>query len=229
LKYKARWVAHGYKQSHGIDFDDTFAAIVKPISYKTLMAISTKRGLHIRQMDVVTAFLYGFLDETVYVVQPIMYETGDEVCKLRKALYELKQSPKVWYDTIHDYLKKLGFKRTESDHGVFISPETGVILAVYVDDLLIFGSDIKDIRCIQNELSSRFQMTDLRELSHYLGMEITISSDRDVITLRQRTYMKKILTQFGMIGCNPVSTPMKAGVANSLMPADKMADPLTIK
>ena len=72
-------------------------------------------------------------------------------------------------------------------------------------------------------------MTDLGELSHYLGMEITISPDRDAISLRQRTYMKKILRQFGMEDCNPVSTPMEAGVAGTLVPSAVEADSRTVK
>jgi hypothetical protein len=98
-----------------------------------------------------------------------------------------------------------------------------------MNDLLLFESDMKDIRCIQNELSSRFQMTDLKELSHYLEMKIIINFDRDVIILRQRIYMKKILTQFEIIDCNLVSISMKTEVTNSLMSIDKMTDSLTIK
>ena len=88
---------HGYKQRHEVDFDETFATVVKPISYKTLMAISVKKGLFIRHMNVVTAFLYELLDEEVYVIQPMLFETGDnqQICKLKKAFYGLKQAPKV--------------------------------------------------------------------------------------------------------------------------------------
>lgn len=96
-----------------------------------------------------------------------------------------------------------------------------------MDDLLLFGPDLGEIQKLQNESSSRFHMTDLGELSHYLGMEITMK--KGSITLKQRTYMRKILTYFGMIDCNPVSTPMESGIANSLIPVDKEADPLTIK
>ena len=81
-------------------------------------------------------------------------------------------------------------------------------MIVYVNDLFLFDSNIDEIERLQNELSSRFQMTDLRKLSHYLGMEIIIKKGH--ITLKQSTYMRKILTQFGMIECNPVSTPMKS-------------------
>ncbi len=93
LKYKARWVAHGFKQEEGVDFVETFAAVVKPMSYKCLFGVSVKCGYKIRQMDVVTAFLYGFLDEIIYIEQPHLFELNPElVCRLRKALYGLKQA-----------------------------------------------------------------------------------------------------------------------------------------
>jgi hypothetical protein len=102
-------------------------------------------------------------------------------------------------------------------------------MIVYVNNLLLFESDMKNIRYIQNELSSRFQMTDLRELFHYLEMKIIINSDRDVIILRQRIYIKKILTQFEMIDCNLVSISIKTEVINSLISTDKITNSLTIK
>ena len=109
LKYKVRWVVHGYKQKEGLDYLDTFATVVKPVSYKTLMGISVKRGLTIHHMDVVTASLYGFLDEAIYVIQPTLFEKGeDKVCLLRKALYGLKQSPRVWYQTFRIFYKRWG-------------------------------------------------------------------------------------------------------------------------
>ena len=142
IKYKARWVVHGYKQQEGLDYLETFAAVVKPMSYKCLFALSVKRGYKIRHMDVVTAFLYGFLDEEIYVEQPHLFaEDPSLVCRLRKALYGLKQAPQVWYQTLANFLNKLGLKRLEDDHGVFKSDDGDLIVAVYVDDLLIFGLD----------------------------------------------------------------------------------------
>jgi hypothetical protein len=97
-RYKVRWVAHGFKQRHGVDFDEIFASVVKPVSYKSLMTISTIRELQIRHMNVVTAFLYELLDEDVYVIQPHMFEferDEDLVCKLKRALYDLKQASKM--------------------------------------------------------------------------------------------------------------------------------------
>ncbi len=94
-------------------------------------------------MDVITAFLYSFLDEVIYVEQLHLFATElDKVCTLIKALYGLKQAPHVWYKTLVEFLKKLRFIRLELDHGIFVSMDKQLYIAVYVDDLLIFGSDI---------------------------------------------------------------------------------------
>ncbi len=124
LKHKARWVAYRYKQEEGLDYVEIFAAVVKPMSYKCLFAVGVKRGYRIRYMDVVTAFLYNFLDEIIYMEQPHLFATEfNKVCKLIKALYELKQVSHVWYKTLIEFLKKLGFTRLELDHGIFVSAD----------------------------------------------------------------------------------------------------------
>jgi hypothetical protein len=91
LRYKARWVVKGYEQQQGIDYADTFASVVKPMSYKALFAIAASLDLEIEQMDVKTAFLYGTLDEEIFVEQPEGLDDGTgRVCRLNKALYGLK-------------------------------------------------------------------------------------------------------------------------------------------
>ena len=151
-------MVHGYKQEEGLDYIDTFAAVVKPMSYKAMMGVGVKRGFIVRHMDVVTAFLYGYLDELIYVEHPHLFITTPHLfCKLIKALYGLKQSPQVWYQTLVDFLKKLGFHRLELDHGVFVSDDKKQFIAIYVDDLLLFGADIPRLEFIQKELSDRFK------------------------------------------------------------------------
>ena len=228
LKYKARWVVHGYKQEEGLDYIDTFTAVVKPMSYKAMMGVGVKRGFTIRHMDVVTAFLYGYLDELIFVEQPHLFNpTPHLVCKLIKALYGLKQSPQVWYQTLVDFLKKLGFHRLELDHGVFVSDDKKQFIAIYVDDLLLFGADIPRLEFIQKQLSDRFKMTNLGDVSHYLGMEIDVDVGKTII-LRQSTYLKKVLDRFGMTDCKQSSIPMDPGVASSLLPSKQVADKATV-
>ena len=216
LKYKAQWVVHSYKQKFELDYEDTFTTVVKPMSYKTLLAISAFYGLNIQQMDIVTAFLLSFLDETIYVKQPHYFAKGLQVCHLHKALYGLKQSPWVWYMIFMDFLHKLDFHRSKSDHEVFISENQSIFLAVYVDDLLLFGLDTMRLDEIQHQLSSQFKMTDLNEISHYLGMEVDVTDDS--ISICQTTYIKKILNCFKMFNCNPASIFMMAGLLSTLGP-----------
>jgi hypothetical protein len=151
----------------------------------------------------------------------------DLVCKLKRALYDLKQASKMWYDIIHKFLIDLEFKRSSFDHSVFIKDE--IFLIMYVNDLLLFDLNLNDLRNIQNQLKKRFKMTDLRQLSHYLEMKIIISLDQNQLVLIQSIYLKKILKQFEMNEFKPVSTSMKTEVINSLMSVIDEADDVTIK
>ena len=229
LKYKVRLFAHRYKQEESLDYVETFAAVVKHMSYKCLFAVGVKRGYWICYMDMVTAFLYGFLDEVIYIKQPHPFTTKlDKVCKLIKASYGLKHAPNVWYKTVVEFLKKLRFVRLELDHGIFISKDKQLFIAVYVDDLLFFGANISRLEDIQQKLRDQFKMTDLGDISHYLGMEVDYVVG-EKITLCQSTYLKKVLDRFKMTGCKPATVPMNPGVANSLLPYDGNADKATIK
>jgi hypothetical protein len=147
------------------------------------------------------------------------------VCKLKRALYDLKQTSKIWYDIIHKFLIDLEFKRSNSDHAVFIKNE--IFLIMYVNDLLLVDLNSNDLQHIQNHLKQRFKMTNLRQLSHYLEMKITIISDKLILT--QSIYLKKMLNQFEMKNCRSVSIFMKSEVINLLMSATNEADNVIVK
>jgi hypothetical protein len=149
----------------------------------------------------------------------------DLVCKLKKALYDLKQTSKMWYDIIHKFLIDLEFKRSNSDHAVFIKDE--IFLIMYVDDLLLFDLNLNDLQNIQNQLKQRFKMTNLEQLFHYLEMKITIIFDKLMLT--QNIYLKKILKQFEMNQFKFVLISMKSEMINSLMSATNEADNVIIK
>jgi len=122
-------------------------------------------------MDVKTAFLYGAVEEEIYVQQP--EGLGDDigrVCRLNKALYSLKQSPQVWYYTLSDFLIEVGFQPLTSNNLVFI--KNNMFITVYIDDLLIFRLNIKDIQQIKNLLSTQFSMSNLSLIAYYLGMKV---------------------------------------------------------
>ena len=113
-KYKARFVARGFSQKEGIDYEETFAPVARYTSVRTILAIATSKGWKIHQMDIKTAFFNGVIEEEVYLEQPEGFEVHNKqthVCKLKKALYGLKQAPRAWYEWIDQHLTKLDFSK----------------------------------------------------------------------------------------------------------------------
>ncbi|KAG9767303.1 hypothetical protein KCU88_g7475, partial [Aureobasidium melanogenum] len=211
IRHKARWVVRGFTQEEGVDYDETFASVVKPMSYKALFAIAAALDLEIEQMDVKTAFLYGDIDHEIYVEQPhSMADDTPRVCKLRKALYGLKQAPRIWYQTLTNFLRNQGFEPINADLGIFV--RSNMYIAVYVDDLLIVGPSIAEIKRIKRALRNRFQMTDLGPCSFYLGMSIQRDRQNRVLYLSQEAYIDKVIQQFGLSDCTPVSTPIETSL-----------------
>lgn len=197
LKYKARWVVHGFKQIQGIDYYATCAGVVKPASFRILFAIAAAKSLRILQLDIVTAFLYGLLDEEIYVKQPDGFIKDQSlVCLLIEALYGLKQAPRVWYGVITNFLKSLGFECTDADLSVFYTKDRSCFICVYVDDLLLFGGNLDCLNALKAKFMQRFKMTDLGPIPHYLGMSITHEQGR--ITLNQATYFQNVLRTLTM-------------------------------
>src|SRR5271169_1751073 len=178
IRLKARLVARGFSQIYGIDYLDTYAPVVKLASIRILLAIAAIYGLEIHQMDVVTAFLAGDLEEEIFMEQPEGFEVGskdqDLVCKLRKSLYGLKQAPRVWNQRIRLYLKSIGFDQTYSDLCVYINKETDAIVAMWVDDLIIFGKDMALLHALK-ELISLLRF--LREIGYDISNQNIIYTD----------------------------------------------------
>lgn len=183
------------------------------MSFKLLFALSAMLDLEIEQMDVTTAFLYGKIKEDIYIEQPTGFiNNSNKCCKLKKALYGLKQSPRVWYETLSVFLQELGFKPLESDYSVFINNTENIIIAIYVDDILIFGKDKNLINKLKANLSNKFRISDLGPIHHYLGMEILRNRAKNLIYINQETYLTNVLLRFNMSTCNSVSTPMETGL-----------------
>ena len=210
VRHKARWVVRGFEQQEGIDFNETFASVVKPMSYKAIFALAAALDWDLEQIDVKTAFLYGDVEETIYVLQPTGFEAKgrgkNKVCKLKKALYGLKQSPRVWYNTLAAYLKELGFEPIAADLSVFTNGTT--IVAIYVDDILLTGPDMADIQAVKNKLNKKFEMTDLGPCTYYLGMTVSRDRANRILRLGQTGYTEKFLADHNMLNSAPAPTSM---------------------
>uniref|UniRef100_H3H9M9 CCHC-type domain-containing protein n=1 Tax=Phytophthora ramorum TaxID=164328 RepID=H3H9M9_PHYRM len=216
-RFKARLVAKGFSQKYGIDYDETFAPVAKFTSIRIVLSLAAKYGLKLHQMDVKTAFLNGVLDEDIYMAQPDGYvdeDHPDHVCKLKRSLYGLKQSPRMWNQTIDDFMLKLGFKKCESDHCIYLKRDGQdmIFVALYVDDLILASSNDELLESTKHALSKRFEMTDLGELEYFLGMEIKNDHGSGKVTVRQTKFLQFILTKFGMQDSKPVKTPQDPGL-----------------
>ena len=210
-KYKARLVAKGYVQRHGIDYDEVFAPVARIETIRLIIALAASHGWEIHHLDVKTAFLHGDLKEEVYVKQPEGFKvqgSEEKVYKLSKALYGLKQAPRAWNYKLNKILKELKFGRCSKEPSLYQRKrnEDTLIVAVYVDDLLVTGSDITMINEFKDEMAARFEMSDLGRLTYYLGIEV-VQHDYG-ITLRQERYASRILVETGMDSCNPTHVPM---------------------
>ena len=175
--YKARLVAKGFTQVEGIDYDETFSPVAKFQSIRILLAIAAYHDYEIWQMDVKTAFLTGFLDEDVYMVQPDGFadpKYAEKVCKLKKSIYGLKQASRSWNIRFDDEIKKLGFIINPKEPCVYkkLSGSSIIFLVLYVDDILLIGNDISLLEFVKSSLSKVFSMKDLGEATYILGIRI---------------------------------------------------------
>ena len=198
-KYKARLVIKGYRQTKGLDYFDTYSPVTRINSIRMVLAIAALKYLEVDQMDVKTAFLNGDLNEEIYMEQPEGFSApGQEmkVCRLVKSLYGLKQAPKQWHEKFDNVMLSHGFKINECDKCVYVKDDEHgyVIVCLYVDDMLIVGSDDKMITSTKNMLNSRFDMKDMGLADVILGIKIKRTSDG--LVLSQSHYVDNILGKF---------------------------------
>lgn len=188
--------------------------MVKLTTIRVLLALAAINDLEIEQMDVTTAFLNGDLDQEIYMLIPEglrISQNDGMVCKLRKSLYGLKQAPRQWYAKIHTFLvNDLKFSSSLNDPCLYVqkSESSILIIALYVDDLLIVGNCKSDIDKIKGELSKRFEMKDLGPASVMLDVEIMRDLSNRKLWITQREYTSEVLSRFEMQNCTTVSTPM---------------------
>ena len=212
-RYKARLVAQGYSQRPGIDYEETFSPVVRFESVRSVIALAIHGNMKLHQMDVKTAFLNGELHEEVFIRQPEGFiEEGREhlVCRLKKSIYGLKQSPRCWNIAIDNHLKKMNFVQTEGDPCLYVSRDDGetVIIAVYVDDILIAAKIDKKIAEVKTAIANRFEAKDMGKLHYFLGVKVIQDLKADTIWLGQPAYSESILRQFNMQDAKSCKTPV---------------------
>ena len=150
-RHKTRLVARGFTQTYREDYIDTFAPIAKLHTIRIVLSVATNLGWDLWQMDVKNAFLQEELEDEVYMLPPPglegMVKLGN-VLRLKKAIYGLKQSPRAWYNKLSTTLNGRGFRKSELDHTLFTlnTPSGIIVFLVYVDDIIITGSDKEGIR-----------------------------------------------------------------------------------
>jgi histone deacetylase 1/2 len=227
-KYKARLVAKGFHQKPGFDYNETFSPVVKPVTVRTVLSLAVTNKWTIQQLDINNAFLNGFLDEEVYMVQPPGFEAADKtlVCKLNKALYGLKQAPRAWFERLRSALLKLGFCPSKCDPSLFTlhGNQHMIFLLVYVDDIIITGSSTNLIQTLIQKLHSEFSLKDLGKLDYFLGIEVHHSTSGSLM-LSQTKYIRDLLTKAKMENANGIASPMASSTKLSKYGLNHVSDP----
>ncbi|KAK8680565.1 hypothetical protein V6N13_109507 [Hibiscus sabdariffa] len=218
--YKGRLVTKGFRQIHGVDYDETFSPVAMFKSIRILLAIAAIHDYEIWQMDVKTAFLNGKIEEDVYMTEPEGFVTpgnAGKVCKLQRSIYGLQQAYRSWNLRINDAIKEFRFIINDDEPSVYkkISGSIVTFLILYVDDILIIGNDIPTLQSIKRWLISCFAMNDFGEASYILGVKIYRDRSRRLLGLSQCTYIDKVLKRFSMEESKKGFLPMRHGISFS--------------
>ena len=217
IRFKARLVAQGFSQKYGVDYDEVFAPVARQTTFRLLLSIAGTRKYHVRHYDIKSAFLNGKLEEEIFMKQPPGFQTGSKVFRLKKSLYGLKQSARVWNQTLHDALVKQGFKQNIIDNCLYSwKSESSVChILIHVDDLLVTGNDVNTTKRLMESIGRSFEMTNLGGATHYLGIDI--EQDRDGrFVISQPGYIDSIVTEAGLTEGKTSKFPLDTGYAKQL-------------
>ncbi|UYV62631.1 hypothetical protein LAZ67_2001358 [Cordylochernes scorpioides] len=210
-RHKARLVAKGYSQQYGIDYEETFAPVVRQSTIRMFLALAVEYNLILHQMDVQSAYLNGEIKEEIYMTQPenfVSRKYPERVCRLKKAIYGLKQAGIVWHERLDNELKYLGLKQIQSDNCVYIKHHEGILLvAIFVDDLIIAAEREDTLKSFKESMKRIFKIKDLGGINCCLGIRIQMKEDGS-ISIDQERYIEELLAKYRMKEAKPISTPM---------------------
>lgn len=213
--YKARFVAKGFSQVPGTDYTaaEIYAPVVKYDSLRVLLSLAAALDLELWQLDVKTAFLYGDLDEELFLQQPEGFVLpGQEqlVCHLLKPIYGLKQAPRKWNEKFSSFLKLFGLTQSSADPCIYF--RTGddlndfVMIGIWVDDGLIACKSASTALAIVDYLKQHFEMTS-GPANRFIGLEITRDRLKKQLYVTQSGYIQQLIDKFRMANCNPSDIP----------------------
>ena len=223
---KARLVAKGYNQKFGIDFEETFSPVVKMGTIRMLLALAATHHWSVYQLDMNNAFLYGNLDEEVYMQMPEgIPNPNNLVCLLKKSIYGLRQASRVWNAKLVVELLSQGFVQSKNDYILFIkhNQDKICVVAVYVDDVILTGTDHEAIASLKAHLDYMFSIKDLGKLHYFLGLEIDYLDSSFLLT--QRKFAKELILSSGLDVSKSVATPLLVHLKLSLLEGDLLFNP----
>ncbi|KAL6335764.1 hypothetical protein AAG906_039527 [Vitis piasezkii] len=176
-RYKARFGCQGLHTVAGIDYQETFSPTAKLTTLRYLLTVAASRNWYIHQLDVHNAFLHGNLQEEVYMTPPpgLRRQGENLVCRLHKSIYGLKQASRNWFSTFTATVKSAGYIQSKADYSLFTKSQGNKFTAIliYVDDILLTGNDLHEIKMLKTHLLKRFFIKDLGELKYFLGIEFS--------------------------------------------------------
>jgi hypothetical protein len=208
-------VAKGFTQKEGVDYFDTYSPVARITSIRVLFALASIYKLYVHQMDVKTAFLNGDLKEEVYMEQLegfIFPGNEEKVCKLVKSLYGLKQALKQWHEKFDKAILLNGFHHNSVDKCMYskFTKDFGVIICLYVDDMLIFSTNIIGIVETKRYLTSIFKMKDFGEVDTILSIKVKKHSNG--YALNQSYYIEKMLDKFKHLNIKEANIPFDSSM-----------------
>ena len=229
VRFEARVVARGYLQQPGLDFSETFAPVTRLESIRLLLGITAMKDWEIRQIDVKTAYLYGDLDEEIFMEPPEGYKVPPgHVLLLLKALYGLKQAGRQWYAKLKDVLTRFGMRQIVTDPNTYVAHKVVngkpciLVLPVYVDDLLPIGSkELTDD--FEAHIGDYFEVTPPDDASHFLGIRISRNRNARSLTMDQIKFVDQIVNRFTNGDLPEAETPLPA--SEKLLPSEEPVDP----